>query len=239
MIEPQPQNLRHALPRRCGVRINPMILLAVTLARSLKQPQQHQPRERRSAMCHDRTTHPGHVEILALIQDRAEAVRNLEGFLRAQTTWLTAPASTRFHLCRPGGLLEHSVLVARTLLTLRARLAPDLSEESCVIVGLYHDLGKVGMPGQPYYLPVTEPRIRNAPYTVNLDLPWMDVASRSLLLIAAHVPISPEEAQAIRFHDGQYIEENRGVAHRECRLTLLLQYADNWAARVLEARGAD
>jgi len=25
--------------------------------------------------------------------------------------------------------------------------------ESCVIVGLYHDLGKVGMPGQPYYQP--------------------------------------------------------------------------------------
>jgi hypothetical protein len=32
-------------------------------------------------------------------------------------------------------------------------LAPGISEKSCVIVGLFHDIGKVGMPGKPYYLP--------------------------------------------------------------------------------------
>jgi hypothetical protein len=40
----------------------------------------------------------------------------------------------------------------------------------------------------------------------------------------------------VRYHDGQYIEENRGVAHREARLTRLLQYADNWAGCVTEDR---
>ena len=43
------------------------------------------------------------------------------------------------------------------------------------------------------------------------------------------------EAQAIRYHDGQYIDENRSVAHRETKLTRLLQYADNWSGGILEA----
>ncbi|MCZ7397893.1 MAG: hypothetical protein O8C59_05250 [Candidatus Methanoperedens sp.] len=54
---------------------------------------------------------------------------------------------------KEGGLLENSIGVAETLLQMRAVLAPEISEESCVIVGLFHDIGKVGMPGKPYYLP--------------------------------------------------------------------------------------
>ncbi|GFO96576.1 HD superfamily hydrolase, partial [groundwater metagenome] len=73
--------------------------------------------------------------------------------LHTQTTWLTSPASTKYHLNNEGGLLEHSIGVAETLMQLRAALAPEISEESCVIVGLFHDIGKVGMPGKPYYLP--------------------------------------------------------------------------------------
>jgi 23S rRNA maturation-related 3'-5' exoribonuclease YhaM len=33
-----------------------------------------------------------------------------------ETSWMTAPASTKHHLCREGGLLEHSVNVAETML---------------------------------------------------------------------------------------------------------------------------
>jgi hypothetical protein len=32
-------------------------------------------------------------------------------------------------------------------------LAPEISEESCVIDGLFQDIGKVGMSGKPHYLP--------------------------------------------------------------------------------------
>jgi hypothetical protein len=39
-------------------------------------------------------------------------------------------------LNKEGGLLEHSIEVAETLLQLRAALAPEISEESCVIAGL-------------------------------------------------------------------------------------------------------
>ena len=177
-------------------------------------------------------------ELLAKVAGRAAEVRRFEAFLRTDTAWAEAPASSRFHLARPGGLVEHSLNVARTLLRLRQALAPELPEESCVLAALYHDAGKAGSPGRPYYLPnpdAWQVRNRGIRYVTNRELPWLDIASRSLLLVSRFVPLTDEEAQAIRFHDGQYIEENRSVAHREAPLTRLLQYADNWSGGVLEA----
>lgn len=176
-------------------------------------------------------------ELITLIETRHQEVAEFEEFLRAETCWIISPASTRFHLSCEGGLIRHSLNVAHTLLRLRETLAPDLSVESCVIVGLYHDIGKIGMPGRPYYLPnPSEWHVvnRGANYIINNDITHMDIATRSLFLVSQHITLSDEEAQAIRYHDGQYIEENHSVAHRECKLTRLLQYADNWSGGVLE-----
>ena len=46
--------------------------------------------------------------------------------------------------------------------------------------------------------------------------------------------MAEEEAQAIVYHDGQYVDDNRSVAKNEQPLTLLLQYADNWCGFVIE-----
>ncbi|MHB1455397.1 MAG: HD domain-containing protein [Armatimonadota bacterium] len=178
-----------------------------------------------------------YAELISLIETRKQEVAEFKKFLRDETCWITTPASTRFHLSCEGGLVQHSLNVANTLLRLRETLAPDLSVESCVIVGLYHDIGKIGMPGRPYYLPnPSEWHVvnRGANYIINNDITHMDIATRSLFLVSQHITLSDEEAQAIRYHDGQYIEENHSVAHRECRLTRLLQYADNWGGGVLE-----
>ena len=43
-----------------------------------------------------------------------------------------------------------------------------------------------------------------------------------------------EEAQAVRYHNGQYVPENESVAHRETKLTRLVQYTDNWAGGGVE-----
>ena len=81
-------------------------------------------------------------ELLPLVVGREEEVQRFEEFLRENTSWLSAPASTTY-LTLPGGLVEHSVHVARTMLMMREFMAPDLSRESCVIVSLYHDVGLV------------------------------------------------------------------------------------------------
>jgi len=62
----------------------------------------------------------------------------------------------------------------------------------------------------------------------------MQIANRSLYLVSKYIPLSDEEAQAILYHDGQYIAENRFIAHKECPLTLLLTFADTWTAAVYE-----
>lgn len=157
--------------------------------------------------------------------------------LEKETSWLTSPASTRFHLNREGGLLEHSVGVTETLLRLREVFAPQISEESCVIVGLFHDVGKIGMPGIPRYLKNDnewEVRNRDMTYKINPKEVYMNLAARSLYLVAKYVPLSDSEAQAILYHDGQYVEANKEVAHHETPLTLLVQFADSWTAHVYE-----
>jgi len=150
-------------------------------------------------------------------------------FLEKETTWLMSPASTKYHLSEEKGLLKHSIGVTKTLLELRKLLAPQLSEESCVIVALFHDVGKVGMPGSPRYLKEGDK------FVYNKEQVEMQIAQRSLYLVSKYIPLSDEEAQAILYHDGQYIAENKFIAHKECPLTLLLTFADTWTAAVYEA----
>jgi hypothetical protein len=165
--------------------------------------------------------------------DFSDFIRMLE----SKTSWLTSPASTRFHLNKEGGLLEHSVGVTETLLKFREALAPQISEESCVIVGLLHDIGKIGMPGKPRYLKNDnqwEIEKRNMKYKINPDEVYMNLATRSLYLIGKYIPLSDSEAQAILYHDGQYVEGNKEVAHHEVPLTLLAHFADLWTAHIYE-----
>ncbi len=60
--------------------------------------------------------------------------------------FFSAPASTRFHGNYPGGLYDHSLAVMNNLLTLTDKLGLkwDL-KRSPYIVGMFHDLCKVGM----------------------------------------------------------------------------------------------
>jgi len=177
---------------------------------------------------------------------RADGFADLMEFIENETSWLTAPASTRFHLCRENGLLEHSVNVAETLIRIKDTLYPLIEDESCVIVALLHDLGKAGTPEGMLYLK-NEPteRQRRAgygptyPYSYNNSLTYLSVPIRSLYLALPYLELSQEEAQAIAYHDGQYVDDNRSVAKSECPLTLLLQYADNWCGFVVEDRGVD
>lgn len=151
-------------------------------------------------------------------------------FLEEKTTWLTAPASTKYHMSIEHGLIIHSVNVAETMLSLKNILIPEIPDESCVIVGLFHDVGKVGMPYAPRYIK------KNSSYVYNENQVEMSTAMRSLYLVSKFVSLTDEEAQAILYHDGQYIPENRPVAHKECHLTLLVTFADTWTAAKEDGR---
>ncbi|TET10388.1 MAG: HD domain-containing protein [Candidatus Atribacteria bacterium] len=148
--------------------------------------------------------------------------------LENETSWLTSPASTRFHLCEQKGLLIHSVGVTSTLLEIKNTLMKNISDESCVIVGLFHDLGKIGTFGKELYIKVKDT------YVYNNKVVSMGLATRSLYLVSQYITLTDDEAQAIAYHDGQYVLENKVVAHKESSLTLLLHYADYWTAHMYE-----
>ena len=185
---------------------------------------------------------------IVTVQERYEQLKNkvtkrktqFDSFidmLEKDTSWLTSPASTRYHLNREGGLLEHSVSVAENLLKFREALAPEISEESCVIVGLLHDVGKIGMPGKPRYIKNDnqwEIKNRGITYKINPEEIHIGLAARSLYLTSKYIPLSDSETQAILYHDGQYVDSNKEVAHRETPLTLLVHWADCWTAHIHE-----
>ncbi|MCH5188132.1 MAG: phosphohydrolase [Oscillospiraceae bacterium] len=177
----------------------------------------------------------------SLVTKRKDEFTSLMNFVENETAYLSAPASTRYHLNHEGGLLEHSVNVCEALLKLRLALSPGISEESCVVVALLHDLGKAGVPGKPLYLPNTPTQKQKeygiaAPFRMSDRLTYMSVPVRSLYLIGPRFPLTEDEAQAIVYHDGQYVDDNHSVAAKEKPLLLLLHYADNWSSFVTEKR---
>jgi len=172
--------------------------------------------------------------LLTRVTERQPQVQKFIDMLYNETTWLTSPASTKYHLNIEGGLLQHSVGVTETLLRIKDALAPDISDESCIITALFHDVGKVGMPGKPYYVPEVRDGVATGNYYINHELVAMGLSLRSLYLVSQYIPLTDEEAQAIAYHDGMYVPEGRSVSHREEPLLLLLHWADMWTAKVLE-----
>ncbi len=167
--------------------------------------------------------------LLDLLGPRRDAVIALLEHLEAETDWLWTPASTNHHCDSEGGLLAHTRTVAQLLLDLKARIRPDLDDESCLIVALFHDAGKVGPKDNP-----AARRDAEGQWHLDPDRVAVSHAVRSIHLVSRFIPVTEEEIQAITYHDGQYVAGNRVVKNRETPLLLLLHFADMWASHVLE-----
>lgn len=136
-------------------------------------------------------------------------------------TWLEssdffeAPASTRFHLSRPGGLVEHSVHVYKRLLKLYKAektdpaypgtpYIPTAEEmESIAICGLLHDICKADF----YAVEMRNRKNEQGQwekypfYVVNDQLPYGH-GEKSVYIISGFMKLTREEAMAIRWHMG-------------------------------------
>ena len=158
--------------------------------------------------------------------------------------YFTAPASSAQskHGALEGGLLLHSLNVTEIMLKLRDTLAPQISHESCIIVGLTHDLGKTAYYGKDLYVPNMiqgkkkgEGIIQSVakPFEHNKDR--LEIAHEyiSLHIVSKFIPLLEEEVQAILFHNGQYVPNGRDVKNHEHPLTLLLHWSDYWEAFVI------
>ena len=139
---------------------------------------------------------------------------DLLAWLERETDFFEAPASTRNHGAHPGGLLVHSLNVYRRLraivcvetygATTSDLLAEDV-EETVAILGLLHDVCKVGVYHKTdIFKAALEGKLDTmAPYEFRDPLPLAH-GEKSLYLIQRHMDLEPEEALAIRWHMGAY-----------------------------------
>lgn len=156
--------------------------------------------------------------------------------------FMTAPASTRraYHNAFPCGLLAHSLNVVRNALKISDALAPNRwPKHKVIFCALFHDLGKAGSPGKPYYLPTKEDwKIRKEQYWDVSNDEYMPNAEKSLFILQQYgITLDHEETVAIRWNDGPGADGNSAYNFHEPDLALIIHWADFWSANQEKAEG--
>ena len=168
----------------------------------------------------------------------------LDFLLSNKSDFFEAPCSTRFHLSREGGLVEHSINVYECLKAYleRTRVKElyglSFSDETIAIVALLHDLCKVN---------VYKKSMRNVKdssgkwvqvpsYDFQDDLPYGH-GEKSVYIISGFMKLTRDEAFAIRYHMGFSDTENVrnvGEAFSKFPLAFALSTADMEATYFIE-----
>lgn len=146
--------------------------------------------------------------------------------------YFSAPASSKeqYHNSFPGGLAQHNLNVVNSLIELDSIAGSEIDPETLCVVGILHDIGKVvNTDLTDFYVPETErwKLERGEIYSKNEGQIYMPTRQRTMWLIAHFgFKLSVEEYQAILLNDGQYLNENKSYANKECVLADLLHMAD-------------
>lgn len=178
-----------------------------------------------------------------------------------KSDFFEAPASTKYHLNEPGGLCQHSINVYERLkMFLGSEYGDDCpyDEETIAIVSLLHDTCKAGYYQMSWKNQKTydHDKVASAPsYLVKHDAAgdfiWETVPSyivdeklifghgeKSVFIIMNCMNLTIEEAQAIRYHMGPFIEKEAKDYSNACQrnpLVFFLHMADSAATFLDEA----
>lgn len=162
--------------------------------------------------------------------------------------FFTAPCSTEHHLCKEGGLAEHSLNVYNTMLDLsyladryeiiEAAGGQEALLNSTKIVSLLHDLGKMGQFGKPGYienhLKKDDKVSTKKPYIVNPLLLNVPHEIRSIQIASQFIELTEQENYAILMHNALYGDLKYAYSGKETPLSMLLHFSDLWSSRVIE-----
>ena len=164
-------------------------------------------------------------EFIELLREtNREGIEDLIDFLN-KTDFFEAPASTRFHGCYKGGLLEHSMKVYEILKT------KTEDSDSVKIIALLHDICKVNFYKVDYRNAKNEQGVwEKVPYyTIDDTIPYGH-GEKSVMMISEFIKLTPEERYAIRWHMGftepKELYTTIGAAYKKYPIALLVHEAD-------------
>lgn len=172
-----------------------------------------------------------------------------------KSDFYTAPASTRFHSCHEGGLLEHSLNVADCLLKkldnpVWADILNEVGQESIIISALLHDICKsnfyvVELKNKKVYSDHGKKSDSNGRYdwetvpgyAVDDKIPYGH-GEKSVMMIEEFMKLKPVERYAIRWHMG-YTEPKENwntvsLAIKKYPLVLAIHEADMESTYLIE-----
>ncbi len=150
-----------------------------------------------------------------------------------KSDFYTAPASTRFHGSKEGGLLEHSLKVYEILEQKVANnsLNYQTDEATIRIVALLHDICKTNFYKVDYRNAKNSLGVwEKVPYYAVEDTIPYGHGEKSVMMISEYIKLTNEEKYSIRWHMG-YTEPKEtyntiGLAYRKYPLALLTHEAD-------------
>ena len=170
-------------------------------------------------------------------------IENLAAFLE-QSDFYKAPASTKYHLAEPGGLLIHSLHVHMLLNAKVKMFKLTIPQETILICSLFHDICKAnfyGTENRNVKNDATGQWEKKQIYVVKDQFP-MGHGEKSVTLLLQYVHLTEEEMLAIRWHMGAWTEgmteygmrQAYNEAKKRYPLVTLLATADMEASQVLE-----
>lgn len=156
---------------------------------------------------------------------------------------VVAPASGKdhFHSAYVGGYIDHVLNVVKNSYKIHKLyeddgIKADFTVEELLFAAFHHDLGKLGTPAHPHYVPETSDwHIKNqgSKFKLNGANHYMDVTHRALWLLNQYgITYTEKEMLGIMLADGLYNESTKPYFisySNETRLKTDLPYILHWA----------
>ena len=157
---------------------------------------------------------------MSLIEEdpRSENLKRMYEDLEQELAEAPAAAVQHHHNAFPGGYLDHvlrvydiSVEMTKTFHAFEGEL--NFTSQELQFATLHHDLGKLGEPGEPYYVEQDSDWHRKTlgqNYKYNNTIQYMSVTDRAHYMLQQYdIKITKNEWLGIHLSDGMYEESNK------------------------------
>ena len=182
---------------------------------------------------------------------RAKQIHKMYDDFEERIAMMPASSIAHFHNAFAGGYVDHVLRVmgcTHELYILWEKSGADMSGytlEELMFAAMHHDLGKIGFPGEGnevYQVETSDWHRKNMGrmYKHNENIPFSMVPDLSVWLLQKYeIPMSWNEYQAIKIHDGMYDDSNKpyfvarsAQAKLKTNMAIILHHGDHMAAQI-------